>query len=153
MSNVIARPFSITRDFRSIMWGATLQYNVLRAACAGLVVAIIMLIAIIKSAPGQGPQVPIPMLLLLPIFWPLAFFFVFFPVSLVLAWLSEMLPILAFVAICYALMFVTIGDPIVCILRKFAPKLVPVERPSFFSLRPVYWVLKPEETSEFSISH
>ena len=151
MSNVITRPFSLTRDFRSIMWGATFQYNVLRAACAGLVVAIIMTVVAIKAPPGQGP--PIPIIMLLPIFWPIAFFLVFFPASLVIAWFSELIPAAAFVAVCYALMFVAIGDPIVCILRRYFPRLVPVERPAFFSVRPIYWILKPDETSEIAVSH
>jgi hypothetical protein len=87
-----------------------------------------------------------------PILWPVIFFVFMLPVTIVLGWLSATVPLLGIAAIVYGFFGVTVGDPIVCIVHRFAPKLVPIQRPAFLSLTPVWWVLRPDETEELAIS-
>ena len=96
MSNVVVRPFSLRHDFRSIMWGATLQYNVLRSVCAGVVVTLIMVIAALQGKPGQSP--PISTLLLYPVIWPVAYFLFMLPVAIILGFLADAVPLLGIVS-------------------------------------------------------
>lgn len=41
---------------------------------------------------------------------------------------------------------VAVGDPLVALLASIFPRLVPVERPTFFSLNLIIWILNANET-------
>lgn len=140
-TSIIAREFQFSRDFRSIGWRATLQYNLLRACMAGCVWAVIMLLF---PQPGQ----PRAMALLWPFAWPLFYMIVVIPCTLVISILRSV-PFVGLFGVFLAAISVAIGDPLVCVLKKFAPQLVPVEDPPLFSLTPVFWVL---DAQEFSIA-
>lgn len=139
MSTVIAREFQFTRDFRSIRWGATLQYNLLRACMAGCVWAVFMLLV---PPSGQSRA----MALVYPFIWPLFYLVIVIPAMLLVSLLRS-LPFVGLFGAFLALISVAIGDPLVCLIKRFAPAAVPVEEPSLFSLIPVFWVLDASELS------
>ncbi|HMO52365.1 MAG TPA: hypothetical protein PKA21_14695 [Kiritimatiellia bacterium] len=136
---IILRDFSFFRDFRQIQWGATLWYNLLRSACAGLVLGILMFI--FPEAAGDRTSA-----LTTPFIWPIAYVILFLPMGIIFSLLRN-LPFVGLIAAFFALIAVAIGDPIVCILHKIFPKIVPVESPPLFSLYIVFWVLNAPEVS------
>lgn len=134
---IILRDFRFARDFRKIKWGATIWYNLLRAACAGLVLGILMLI-FAQSADDRFTAIAAPLV------WPIAFLVIFLPMGVVFSVLRE-LPFVGLLAAFFALVAVAIGDPIVCVLHKLSPKVIPVESPPIFSLNLIFWVLDAPE--------
>ena len=114
------------------MWKETFRYNGLRAFGAGIVWAVY------ASIDGTAPVSP----LLLPIGMPLGYFMMLLPMGLILSWLSSFFFLAGWVAAFIGLM-VAVGDPFVFVLSKVRPDIVPVERPSFFSLRIIHFVLSP----------
>lgn len=113
------------------MWKETLWLNGLRALGAGLVLAVLGVWA------GQ-PAEKAPMIVLS---YPVAYYIFFLPAGLVLSWLAS-IPLVGLFAFFVSLM-VAIGDPVVYLLHKINPAWVPVERPSFFSLQIIHFVLLP----------
>lgn len=138
---LILRDFQFTRDFRQIKWGATLWYNLLRSMSAGLVLGILMFL----FPQSEGDRMTA---LAAPLVWPFAYFFMFLPMGIVFSVLRG-LPFVGLIAMFFALIAVSIGDPIICILHKFFPRLVPVASPPLFSFFLVFWVL---DAPEFSIA-
>ncbi len=121
--------FSWRRDFKHVNWGGTLKYNTLRAAGAGIVWFVLALLA---GAKWQS----FTMLL-----FPLFYFVSFLPFGLLTAWLSGLgVPWVGLFAAFVALM-VGVGDPLVFILKKSKPELVPVDKAPFFSLKTVIFLL------------
>ena len=136
---VILREFRFTRDFRQIQWKATIWYNLLRAACAGLVIGILMFI--FPQSAGDRTTA-----LAAPFIWPIAYVIVFLPMGIIFSLLRS-IPFVGLIAAFFALVAVAIGDPIVCILHKIFPNIVPVASPPLFSLYLVFWVLSAPEIS------
>ncbi len=139
MSNAIIRDFSFARDFRSIAWGGTLKHSLLRAFCAGLVWAI-------AGKALQGPRWDIATVLLVPVIFPVFYLVILLPLGILAAKLSAAVPFVGWIAIIAAVLIV-VGDPLVCILSLFAPKLVPMNKPGFFNFAIVIWLLKSEEVA------
>lgn len=140
---VIINEFSLTRDFRSIKWGATLWYNLVRSISAGLILGILMFM----FPQQQGDQATA---LAGPFVWPFAYLFFFLPFGMFMNVVGQFIPVANLVTLFVALIAVTIGDPIVCILHKFFPRLVPVAAPPLFSLALIQWVLDTD--TEISIA-
>ncbi len=136
MSNAIIRDFSFARDFRSIDWGATLKHSLLRAFCAGLVWAIVMMLT--------DGHINIGTVLMVPLIFPVFYMAILLPLGILAAKLSGVVPFVGWIAIIAAVLIV-VGDPLVCILSLFAPKLVPMDKPGFFNFVIVIWLLKSEE--------
>lgn len=136
---IILRDFSFTRDFRQIQWGATIWYNLLRAACAGLVLGIFLFF--FPQSPGDQMRA-----LATPLIWPIGYLIMFLPMGIIFSLLRN-LPFVGIIALFFAIIAVSIGDPIVCILHKIFPKIVPVDSPPLFSLYLVFWVLNAPEFS------
>lgn len=134
---IILRGFQFSRDFRQIKWGATLWYNLLRAASAGVVLGVLIFLFPHREDARISA-------LVLPFVWPIAYLVMFLPMGVVFAvWRS--LPFVDLLAAFFALIAVAIGDPLVCILHKIQPKLVPVESPALFSFYLIFWVLDAPE--------
>ena len=142
MSNAIIRDFKFTRDFRSIDWGATLKHCLLRAFCAGIVWSIVGLMG--PGIRGHGGTMDISFLLGLPLILPIVYLVFFLPLGLLAAKLSAAVPFVGWLAIISAVLIV-VGDPLVCILSLFAPKLVPMHKPGLFMFVLIIWLLKGEE--------
>ncbi len=134
---VILREFRFSRDFRQIEWRYTLWYNLLRAACAGLVLAVLMLA--FPQHPGDRAVA-----LTAPFVWPIAYLCIFVPLGILLSLVQELPFVGLFSAFC-ALISVAAGDPIVCLIHWIEPRAVPVQAPTLFSLTLVFWVLDVPE--------
>ncbi|MEL7360521.1 MAG: hypothetical protein AAFN13_00470 [Bacteroidota bacterium] len=118
-------------DHSHVLWKETLWYNALRAACCGLVWSLLTL-----GMPGAIPPY------LAPVAWVVGYLF-FVPIAYLFAALFGVLGVI--VTGLASLFFVTLGDPFVCLLQRFAPRAVPVERPALFSLRALILVTVPEK--------
>ena len=81
-----------------------------------------------------------------PLVWPIAYLIIFLPMGIVFSILRS-LPFVGLLAAFFSIVAVAIGDPIVCILHKLLPKLVPVESPPIFSFNLIFWVLDAPEIS------
>jgi ABC-type polysaccharide/polyol phosphate export permease len=138
MDHLITREFQFSRDFKSISWLETLWYNCLRAACTGLVFAILALCGGDRSGA----------LLSAPLLWPVMYLVFALPVGLFCAFLAKFIPIVGIITFAMSLFWVLIGDPIVWILKQIAPKAVPVESVSFVNFALIMWVLKAEGVTE-----
>ena len=138
MGTLILRDLSFSRDFRSIKWGATLQYNLLRAFCAGVIITCCMLF----SSQFEHNRVSALIYLLL---WPLGYLIFFIPLVLLLSFLSSSVPFAGLLALLFAILLVSIGDPVVCVLKRLFPKLVPAERPPLFSTNLLNFILEADE--------
>lgn len=153
---VILSEFSFGRHFRFIQWGATGWYNLLRSACAGLVIGVVMLII-----PTKDADMPKAVWLAAPLFWPVFYMMHLLPVLMIgfiaraiLAGSSDSSSDLATVGnmmmlcfCCSSLFLVSLGDPLVCLLNAIFPRAVPVESPPLFSLQPIIFVLDASEVT------
>jgi len=53
----------------------------------------------------------------------------------------------AWLFILLALLLVTVGDPVVCIIKAIFLRLLPVDAPPLFSLKPMIYVVDASETT------
>lgn len=145
MPTLVVRPFSLNHDFRSILWGGTLRYNLLRAFCAGIVGAALMFFF---------PQRPEDRSLALatPLLWPLMYLVIFLPLGLVALVFARFLPFVGLFSQLLGLIAVTIGDPLIVILHAIRPSLVPIHEPPFFFPRLIVFLLKPGRATEIVIA-
>lgn len=135
---LIVRDFSFLRDFRHILWGPTLKYNLLRSACAGVVLGLAMI-----TFPQDGGRA---LGLVTPLMWPIGYLVFFLPFGIMLS-LFRALPFVGLFAAFLSLIAVAIGDPIVYVLKKNFPQIVPVDSPPLFSLNLIFWVLDAPEVA------
>lgn len=139
--HVIVRDFSFARDFRSVDWMAALIFNALRAACGSLVWTVILLAVAVSSSKSID--------LWLVVVVPVGMFFMYWlftvPLSFVSQWISR-IPFVGLFMLALALP-VALGDPLVCLIKKCAPEVVPVEEPPLFSLNAFYWVIRGREVT------
>lgn len=123
--------FSI--NWNRVMWKETLWLNFLRAICVTPVV-------LIFTALSNGEMIT-------AILWPLNYFlmvpillFLFRPVAF---WILGPLANLLWIPIC--LIFICGGDPIVFLISKIKPQLVPIQGFKFINLELFIFVEKPEK--------
>ncbi len=133
----MAQDFSFSRDFRNIRWGATLQYNMLRALCAGLTFSAIGLI-FYNQIPRNSEN--LPFILTAWIIIPIGYPFFYLPLGIALSFLGNFFAPFRFVAFCIS-SIIAIGDPLVFLLHKIFRKLVPVRKPAFLSFQMLIFVL------------
>ena len=145
---LIIMDFQFLRDFRKIKWGATIQFNLLRAFCAGMVLSVLMFFVPGPNLAENTMANTIGMVLATPFVWSLAYLFVFLPIGILFS-LLFWIPFLGLISCILAFCFCSIGDPIVCILHKINPKLVSMEDPPIFSLTIVIWLL---DTADIAIA-
>jgi len=146
MEHILTRPFSITRDFKSIAWGATLWHNLLRSFCAGLVFSILGFFLGAPKSEGIGILVALPFLL------PIGYLLVYMPIGLFCAFLSRFIPFIGLISFACALCVLP-GDPIVWFISLIFPSAVPLEKPGFLNFALIMWVLKPEDAMEITITN
>ena len=129
--------FSFWRDFKRIDWGASLWLNLMRATASGIVLCIVLFL--IPTGPGraQSWQMPICMLMM-----PLAYLLFLAPVGLLAAGLARRgLRWLVLVTF-FCVLDILPGDPVVFILHKVCPRLVPVRQFGLFNFALVLWVIR-----------
>lgn len=141
---VITNDFSFSKDFRSVKWRATLAYNLLRATCTGLVIgAFMLLLPLMLPVPSSVNW----LYLTYPIVWPVGYALLWAPLGLAINFVAKIVPIVGLLNLLLSITTVTLGDWLVCIIKEFAPGIVPVETPSIFSLNIIIFVLDAPEIS------
>jgi len=136
--------FSWKRDLDIVMWRATILHNLLRSLCAGIVWGTLMLVLLLGGADPAGAP-PLGVVLFYPVVWPLGYLFVFLPAGLVSGLLSRLgVPFAGFISIAFSL-FIVVGDPLVWMLKRIKPQLVPVEAPRFFEFSVIVFVVDEEK--------
>lgn len=117
---------------KDTLWGATLILNLVRAACAGVVWFVIMVVA-------KPPDIhPAQMLI-----FPIGYLIVLLPMSLISIGLSKIgVPFVGWFPLVISFTLLP-GDPPTYIIHKFAPKLVPVQKYSFLNFTTIILVKDP----------
>ena len=134
--------FSFREDSRKVQWGSTLWLNFFRAFCAGTVWGVITLITNNPPMAGEFPWYSLPFV------FPLALFFGFPMYTLVAKGFDAIMGgKLAenFMTLLFSLGII-VGDPIVFVLHRIMPRLIPVEKFNFFNFIVFIFVLNPIET-------
>jgi hypothetical protein len=133
---------SFREDFKKVQWGRTLALNMMRAFAAGIVWGIVMLMT------GNGSGSPdSPRWFLMPFFLPAAYLGIL-PIFLItskiitstLGQLGEMGVGMMTLLLGLGL---AVGDPIVYLVHKLKPSLVPTEKFSFINIVLILFVLDP----------
>ena len=135
--------FSFKRDLKFVDWKATLQVNVMRAAAAGFIIGTVMAL-MLSGEPSAGSNrlmvlaMPLIYAVVLPIGLPF-----YFAMAMFLGFLSDLgVPFVGLFNVFLSFIF-AIGDPFLFLLHRSRPDLVPLDQPSFFTLRIVIFVLDP----------
>jgi hypothetical protein len=124
--------FSIRRDWKNIDWKITLQYNVFRSLCATPVWLLLFFLSS-KHFVWQ-------MLL-----FPVIYFAFWLPLGFITGWLARIgIPVIGILSIVCSLVIV-VGDPVVWIISKIKPDLVPVDCPKFLDFHLIVFVVKNPE--------
>lgn len=119
--------FSIKRDWKKINWKATFQYNVFRSLCATPVWLLFTSLL--------NEQFIWQMIL-----FPVAYFAFWLPFGLICGWLARLgIPFVGLLSIVSSLVIV-VGDPVVWIISKIKPDLVPVDKPKFLDFHLIVFV-------------
>lgn len=121
--------FSLRRDWKNIDWKATFQYNVFRSICA--TPAWVLL--------GYLSTKQLSWVMLL---FPVSYFGFWLPLGLLCSWLARLgVPFIGLLSIVSSVVIV-VGDPIVWIISKIKPDLVPVEKPKFIDFHLIIYVVR-----------
>lgn len=134
-------------DFKTAQWRPTLQLHLIRSSSAGLVWAALFLLTVGNSNDG-------PTWWAMPFMLPLLYF-VGAPVYLVIAKIAAAFGDMGkafggFIVLALAAGIV-VGDPLVYVLSKQRPDLVPVERFGIFNLVVVMFVHPPQTITAVSL--
>lgn len=133
--------FSFRRDLKYVDWKKTIQLNAMRAAAAGLIVGSLMAVVVVSMGTTLGERAvglafPLIYAVILPIGLPM-----YFAIAVVCGKLGELgVPFVGWLPVFMAIMF-AFGDPLIYLLHRSRPDLVPVDQPSVISLRLVIFVL------------
>lgn len=126
------REFNASRDWNKIAWKETMWLNFLRALCVSPVM--IIFFALNNSDSWK-----------LGLIWPI-YYFIAVPIFLLLRpvmfWILGPLAMIIWIPLC--LVFISGGDPIVFLISKIKPKLVPIQGFKFINLELFIFVEKPE---------
>jgi formylglycine-generating enzyme required for sulfatase activity/predicted RNA-binding Zn-ribbon protein involved in translation (DUF1610 family) len=135
-SDGVPSDFSFRRDFRRIQWGLTLQVNCLRAAAAGIVWCIVLLLMFHSSGQPGWWKGPLSMLAL-PFVYPVFLL----PIGMLFELLREkQLPRFIWWMYYGLIVMIMAGDPLVFVAQKLYPPLVPVRRFSVVNFTMAFWV-------------
>jgi hypothetical protein len=143
-----AADVNLVGDFKTIMWKESLWYNLLRASCAGIPLGLFMLLMYPPSLGSLG------LALAAPITTPLAYL-MFAPFWFVAKGTARLTSTFggvgelvggAFLIIASLFLYVCVipGDPIVALLSRHAPHLVPIQNPPFFNRHAIALISKPQ---------
>lgn len=135
----MAKQSKISINWNRVMWKETLWLNFLRAVC-------VTPIFVAVQAPqysGSPSETPPYVYLLWPIMYFLAVPILVFFVRPVTFWAGGPLAPLIWIPIC--LIFISAGDPIVFLISKIKPQLVPIQDFKFINFEIFIFVEKPEK--------
>lgn len=121
-------------SFKNILWKPTFQVNLTRAVVAGIVWTIIAYFMGMETPPGM------PGKWLYMFIWPIGYLLFFLPLGIVAGWLNRIgIPFVGLLTFIPAMMVIP-ADPIMFILHKVNPNLVPVDEYRFIEPSISIWV-------------
>jgi hypothetical protein len=129
----MSQSFDYSSESGRIAWSQTIGFNMIRTGVGGIIIALIALIATHDIS-------SLVFIISAPIGW---------LVCGLPAWLiCQKLPdkpkgIVALIFVLPFLIIGLVGDPVIFIVSKIKPQLIPVENPGFMSVNAVLFVLKP----------
>lgn len=123
-------------DFKNIMWKETIQVNLVRSVCAGIVYAIGILLT---GSYGEGSPL---LILLFPIAIPIFYFGFFLPIGLICRFLARIGVPFVGIGTFVCSLFIVLGDPLVFFIHKLKKELVPMEKYGFFNFTIFIFVTK-----------
>ena len=133
--------FSFRRDYKRIIWPATIKLNFIRAAISGVVWAIFSVVMAMSESHGGGGGQIFGTMLLMIIVWPFSYLIGGIPIGLICSWLSERgVPFIGWFAFILAI-GVVVADPFMYFIHRKNRELVPVENYGIFNFRLVIFVL------------
>ena len=121
--------FSIRDNWKDIDWKNTFIVNLYRSLTAGIVLCIILLIGEDENAFAF-------------LLFPVMYFIVFLPLGLLFSNLCEKYSAVWCLLAIFISLLVTLGDPLVYILRLIKKELVPVEKFYPLNFKIIIFVLK-----------
>lgn len=136
--------FSFREDFRKVQWARTFGLNLLRAVSAGIVWAIIRLFM-----GGEGAGAGLPPWYMMPVYLPAVYFtflpFFFVTAKIITTFLGKSGEAVVGLLTLFFGLVVAVGDPLVYLLFKVRPRLVPTQSFSFVNLCIILFVLDPSK--------
>jgi hypothetical protein len=135
--------FSFFDDFQAIRWGQTLWFNLVRSMCAAVMLAAVLLLIPDKSEAWTLTRV-MPLIVVLPIAYLIYFILIVLPLLFVRRFIGGVIgEFINFALIVVTMIMASVGDPLLSLLYRVWPGIVPTN-PPFFSLRYFIWVLDEE---------
>ena len=131
--------FSIKDDWRSILWGPTLQVLLLRSIAAGIVWGTVIIFTGHRDPPGVAMPLLFP-LLFMPFCLIMVGFGKFVSVLLGAFGLALIGQLIYGVYTLFAMACIMVGDPLVWLLHRQVPQAVPVEKFGFLNFCAILFV-------------
>jgi len=136
--------FSFADDIKKVQWGRTICLNMMRALAAGIVWGIVLLVTGNGSGGADAPQ-----WFMLPIMLPLGYLFIV-PMFLIIgkimtAILGQLGEIGVGMMTLLMGLGLAVGDPLVYLLYKLKPALVPTEKFNILNFALILFVLDPNK--------
>ena len=133
----MANDFSWKRDIKNVDWRSTLIYNHIRAAAAGIVWGVLMLVT--DPAHNVLPAI------FAPISFVVGYLIFFLPFGLA-ASAAARLPfpyagLVAGAVAAFVSLMIAVGDPLVYLLFKRKPEWIPVDHPGIFNFRLIIFII------------
>jgi len=127
-------------SLREVQWLSTLWVNFLRSFGTGLIFGVIF--AFVHAPNGPSPLLP-------PIVLPIAYFLFYAPLALAASFLGRFIPLVGILAL-PAYVCTLPGDPLVYILWKIKPELVPLEKCGLFTFHAILFVTQNPNARDYT---
>jgi len=131
------------RDYKYINWEKTLIVNSLRAGATGCVYLVFFLFALLTEGQHSNFETQfIFVLIFIPIIAPIAYLIIYLPIGLICTFLSNKgVPFVGWFSLLLSIVLM-LGDPLIYIIKKVKPNLVPVEYYSLINFTMIIFVLE-----------
>ncbi|NUM45469.1 MAG: hypothetical protein HUU38_12260 [Anaerolineales bacterium] len=124
------QPFSLTKDFKHIQWGSTLWLALLRSLSSTVMWFFIALALQDDAAFSM-------------LAFPVIYFAILLPAGLIASVLNDWgVPFVWFILL-MASISIIVGDPLLWVINKIKPGIVPVEEYGFINFKLIIFVLDP----------
>jgi hypothetical protein len=134
----MSEKFSWKQDIKIVDWGSTIKYNLMRAVAAGVVWGFFMLVT--DPTKNALPA------LFTPILFPVIYLCLVTVVVGVLSLYARspfpFAELIAALTMLFWAFVVAVGDPLIYLLHKRKPEIVPVRQPRFFDFHLIVFVLR-----------
>lgn len=138
--------FSLNRDMDKVLWGKTIWLNLMRAFSMGIAVTLIITLFGVKMGEGSPPLFAIPFIALIGYIFIIPALLLFFQINSIFLGSNNLLTVL--IKMSYTFCFgalMSLGDPLVFLLHKVMPSLVPQQEYKLMNFAWCIFVLDPNK--------